>query len=43
MNGGERLEQAIRDTGDRPALAAFLTGGFPDMRNFETLLARVGA
>ncbi len=43
MNGGEVLEQAIRDTGDRPALAAFLTGGFPDMRGFETLLARVGA
>ncbi len=43
MNGGEGLEQAIRDTGDLPALAAFLTGGFPEMRGFDALLARVGA
>lgn len=41
MSGRESLEQAIRDTGDRPALAAFLTGGFPDMRGFETLLVHV--
>ncbi len=43
MNGSEAVEQAIRDTGDHPALAAFLTGGFPEMRGFEALLARVGA
>ncbi|MCZ6856382.1 MAG: tryptophan synthase subunit alpha [Gemmatimonadetes bacterium] len=43
MNGGEDLKQAIRDTGGRPALAAFLTGGFPEMHGFEALLATVGA
>jgi tryptophan synthase alpha chain len=42
VNGGTRLEAAIRGTGaHQPALAAFLTAGFPEMDSFGSLLDRV--
>ena len=42
MSGAARLEQAIRRTAEhRPALAAFLTAGFPEMESFGSLLDRV--
>lgn len=37
-----RVEDALRRT-DRPAVVAYLTGGFPDAEGFETALARVAA
>ncbi len=42
MSGAARLEHAIRRTAEhRPALAAFLTAGFPEMESFGSLLDRV--
>lgn len=44
MNGTARVEEAIRAAAaQRPALAAFLTGGFPAMEGFSRLLRDVGA
>ncbi len=44
MNGAALLERSIRAAATRrPALAAFLTGGFPEMGAFGSLLRRVAA
>jgi tryptophan synthase alpha chain len=44
VNGAARVEEAIRATAaHRPALAAYLTGGFPAMDGFARLLRDVGA
>ena len=44
MNGAALLERSIRAAAiRRPALAAFLTGGFPEMGAFGSLLRRVAA
>lgn len=42
MSGAERLERAIRDAG-RPALAAFVTGGYPSPEAFARALPAVAS